>query len=175
MHTTGKVHVSKRSFPITILVVSSGKHNIGLSTLLLLSVEDEGPDLDGLPVGYLGRGRRINEGGVWSQPGLGLIRIVALDEGNLVGLLVGQVIPTVVRVVLDLIHAWKSKELSCKGGPVTHTKNEVLTPLSVRIDNAADDEILRVEVTPVRQCKRLVCDGVSDRTPNVDDSDTSLQ
>ncbi len=53
--------------------------------------------------------------------------------------------------------------------------NEILTSLSVRVDKTADDKVLRVEVTPVRHCKRLVCDRVPDRPPHVDNADTSLQ
>lgn len=125
-------------------------------------------------MGCLRRGCRVDEGGVRSQPGLGGIRIVALDEGNLIGLLIGEVVPPVIGVVLDLVHTWKN-EVSGKDELGRHRSDWILTSLSVRIDNAADNEILRVEVTPVRQRKRLVCDGVPDRPPHVNDADTSLQ
>lgn len=35
--------------------------------------------------------------------------------------------------------------------------------------------VLRVEMTPVRDCERLVGDGVVNGAPHVDDADASLQ
>lgn len=53
--------------------------------------------------------------------------------------------------------------------------SQILTSLSVRINETADDEILLVQVAPVRDGERLVSYGVLDGTPDVDNADASLQ
>ena len=53
--------------------------------------------------------------------------------------------------------------------------SQILTSLSVRINETADDEILLVQVAPVRDSERLVSYGVLDGAPDVDNADASLQ
>ena len=50
-----------------------------------------------------------------------------------------------------------------------------LTSLSVRINETADDEILLVQVAPVRDGERLVSYGVLDGAPDVDNADAGFQ
>lgn len=53
---------------------------------------------------------------------------------------------------------------------MAHTSN------TVRVDEADGDQVvLGVEITPVRHSEWLVCDGVPDRTPDVNDTNAALE
>lgn len=73
---------------------------LDLRSARLLSIENQAADLNRLPVRSLRRTGRIREGRVRGEPSSVNLGIIALDEGDLVGCLVGKVVPLVVRVVL---------------------------------------------------------------------------
>ncbi len=66
----------------------------------LLSIENQAADLNRLPVLSLRRAGCIREGRVRGEPGSVSLRIITLDEGDLVRCLVGKVVPLMVGVVL---------------------------------------------------------------------------
>lgn len=106
------------------------------------------------------------------QPSPILFRIVALDERNLIGSLVRQVVPAVVGVVLHAECAYIAFLLDS----AYPTGESTLTTNAVGVDEAHGDEVvLGVEITPVRHCERLVRDGVPNGAPDVDNAHTSLQ
>lgn len=52
----------------------------------------------------------------------------------------------------------------------------VRTSISVGVDEPHCHQVrLGVKVSPVRDCERLVCDRVLDRTPNINDADATLE
>ena len=89
-----------------------------------------------------------------SQPSPVNFRIITLDQSDFLRSLVAQVVPLVVRVVL---HAEGSTN-------------------PVGVDEADGYKVvLGIEVVPVRNGQGFVVDGVSDGTPDVDDTDPAFQ
>ena len=120
----------------------------------LLRIENQAPNLDGLPRRRaLGAGR-IQERSVRRQPRLVGIRVETLDQRHLVRRLVGQVVPTQLRVVLDGERASDA----------------------VWVDETHGDEVvIDVESAPVRNCELLVRDGVANGAPDVDNANAGLE
>jgi len=88
------------------------------------------------------------------QPRLALIRVETFDKCNLVWCLSTQVVPLV-------------------GSVVAHAERGALP---VRIDVARWDEVsLWIERAPVCDSERVVCDGVRDGTPHIDDPHTAFE
>lgn len=82
------------------------------------------------------------------------LRVVTLDQGDLLGGLVAQIVPLMVRVVL-------------------HTED---TTDLVRIYQLGGNEIVfLVKVVPVGDSEGIMINWVRDRSPYVDDADTTLQ
>lgn len=88
------------------------------------------------------------------QPGPIHLRIVTLDQGDFFGSLVAQVVPLVVRVVF-------------------HTESAT-DPVGVNEANR-DEVVLGVEMVPIRDRERFVVNWVSNRTPDVNDANSTLQ
>ena len=119
----------------------------------LLRVKHQSANLNRLPVRRLRRAARIRERAVRRQACPIRLRIVTFDERHLVRSLVGEMPPLVIRVVPDRVRA----------------------PRAVRVDEVHRDEVLLVQVAPVRHSERLVGDGVVNGPPDVDDADAGLE
>ena len=119
----------------------------------LLRIKHQSANLNRLPVRRLRRAARIRERAVRRQACPIRLRIVTFDERHLVRSLVGEMPPLVIRVVPDRVRA----------------------PRAVRVDEVHRDEVLLVQVAPIRHSERLVGDGVVDGPPDVDDADTALE
>ena len=110
---------------------------------------------------------------MWTEPRTVLFRIVALDESDLIGGLVREIVPLVAGAVADgestcnmRIHVSENLALCA----ATRTSD------TVWVDEPHGDKIvLRVEGTPVSNSKRLVRNRVADGAPHVDDANTSLE
>ena len=88
------------------------------------------------------------------QPRLAFVRVETLDQSNLIWRLPTKVVPLVRGVVA----------------------NAERGPLSVRVDMPGRDEVfLRIERAPICNGEWVVCDGVTDGAPHVDDAHTSLE
>ena len=83
------------------------------------------------------------------------LRVVALDQRDLLGGLSTQVVPLeLVRgVVID------SVDPAC----------------AIGVNEVDGDEVVRAEGAPVGECEGLVGDGVGDGPPDVDDADARLE
>ena len=91
---------------------------------------------------------------MWGQPSLALVRIKALDQGNLFWRLVSQVVPAVLGVVL-------------------HAERRAL---AVTVNVPGVDEVnVGVNRTPISNSQRVMCDDVLDRPPDIDDTDAELE
>ena len=125
-----------------------------------------------MPGGRILRAGGVREGCVRREPCTILERVVALDEGDLLGGLVREVVPLMVGVVADGEGACADDLVSTRLWTQPHT----LTSSSVGVDEAYGHEVvLRVEVAPVRHRERPVVDGVRDRSPEVDQPDAGLE
>lgn len=88
------------------------------------------------------------------QPGLAIVCVEALDQDDLFWRLVTEVVPAVPRVVLDA---------ECRA-------------LAVTVDVPGGDEVnVRFDRTPISNSERVMSDGVLDRPPDIDDTDTGLE
>ena len=90
---------------------------------------------------------------MWGESRPILLRVVTLDERDLVRGLTREVPPLVLGVVAHRVRAAGA----------------------VRVDEVHRDEVALVEVAPVRDRERLVRDRVVDRPPDVDDAHARLQ
>ena len=88
-----------------------------------------------------------------SEPGTIFLGVEAFDKRDFVGSLVSEVPPLVARIVADAVRAARA----------------------VRIDEVHGHEVVRGEVAPVGDRERLVCHGVVNRPPDVDDAHARLQ
>ncbi len=95
----------------------------------------------------------IRKGRMRGQPRPILLRVVALDQRDLVRGLAPQVVPLQLWVV-------------------PHAERR---PRALGVHEIDLNEVLLVEGPPVRDRERLVRDGVLDRPPHVDDADARLQ
>lgn len=77
------------------------ERRIIIATGHLLGIKHQGPNLYGLSLRGMGRTSAVMEGRVGRQACLVDVGVEALDKGNFVRGLVGQVIPLVSRIVLD--------------------------------------------------------------------------
>ena len=67
----------------------------------LLRIEDQAPDLNALPMRGALRTSLVQERRVRGEPCTILLRVVTLDEGDLIRSLVREVVPLVIGVVAD--------------------------------------------------------------------------
>lgn len=106
---------------------------------LLLGIKDQRPNFNGLPLGGIRRTRVVKESRMGGQACLVDVGVEALDKGNFVWCLVGQVIPFVSGIVPD-----------AKGGT-----------LAISINVTGWNEVcIGIDGTIVRYGKRFVCHGV---------------
>ena len=120
----------------------------------LLGIKHQAPNLDRLPLRCVLGTRRVQECGVWGQPGLAIVCVEALDQDDLFWCLVTKVVPAVLRVVLDAERR----------------------ALAVTVDVPSGDEVnIRFDRTPISDSERVMSDGVLDRPPDIDDTDTGLE
>ena len=99
------------------------------------------------------RASHIRESGMRRQPRPVRLRVVALDERDLVGGLAGEMPPLVLRVVAHAVRATGA----------------------VRVYEVHGHEVTLVEVPPVGDRQWLVRDRMVDGPPDVDDADAGLE
>src|SRR3954447_5393097 len=93
------------------VTVDRSRRIAGIGGLLSSAEEGEGPDLDAVP--WRGGGhRRVPEGGVDDPPGAVAVRVVELEEQDLVAGHVREVPPAVVGVELELRPAGRRPEFA---------------------------------------------------------------
>ena len=141
-HTVWKNHMSRMY----------GHHPNTLATPLL-GVENQRANLNRLPMRRLLGAARICESRVRGQPSAIGLRVVALDERDLVGGLAGEMPPLVLRVVAHAVRATGA----------------------VRVYEVHGHEVTLVEVPPVGDRQWLVRDRMVDGPPDVDDTDTAFE
>ena len=89
-----------------------------------------------------------------SQPSPVLFRVIALDQNHLLWGLVREVVPLVLRIILDTERS----------------------TYSIRVDEPNRNQIvLRVEMAPVRYREWLVSNGMTDGPPDVDESNARFE
>ena len=115
--------------------------------------EHQRAHLDRLARRELLRAARVQKCRVRSETRTVHLRVVALDERDLVRSLAGEVVPLVLGVVAHAVRA----------------------PRAVRVDEVHRDEVLLAQVAPVRHRERLVRNRVVDRPPDVDDTHPTLE
>jgi hypothetical protein len=120
----------------------------------LFLVKYQAAHLDGLPVRRVLRACRIQECCMRRQPRLPLIRVKTLDQSDLIRRLFPQVVPCVQRVV-------------------TYAERGAL-PIPVEVPRR-DEVLLWLESAPVGNRKGMVCNGVPDGPPHVDDAHAALE
>ena len=129
MHSAGNFRMTFYTFRCSSIQrganrVTKTLHNVtDRSRLLLLSIfdhllgiEDEATNLDGLSVRSLRRTCCIQESRVRRESSPVNLGIITLNEGDLIGCLVGKIVPPVVGVVLHAERAytiWLGQRSSC--------------------------------------------------------------